>query len=324
MKKRFIAAIRAGIDEWKAWERPYAGPALQAPWPAIGGKAKIAPEVWRRFGKIDAYLEPFCHSAAVLLNRPCIEGIEIINDINPWPINAYRAIRMHHRELAKCADWPMSDITLKTWNGRLIAGKESLVEKLISDPEYCDAELAKWWLWGNGAWFGSGWGYYDAIPRMNIIAGCGVLKKHVDRLAWFKSLADRLRHVRMCCGDWKRICTPGILRLFHELANPITGVFLDPPYVNRQTTTPRKGLYENYDPTIAVSVAAWAAEMGSENHVRIAICGMDGDYPLLKDWECYSWQRSTGWRGKRLVNDRTNGERIWFSPSCLTGQQELF
>ncbi len=43
---------------------------LTAPFPYFGGKASVAGEVWRRFGDVDNYVEPFCGSCAVLLARP--------------------------------------------------------------------------------------------------------------------------------------------------------------------------------------------------------------------------------------------------------------
>ena len=45
-------------------------------------------------------------------------------------------------------------------------------------------------------------------------------------IGWFNRLADRLRHVRVCCGHWARVCdSPSTLTRLGT-----TGVFLDPPY----------------------------------------------------------------------------------------------
>lgn len=43
---------------------------LRAPFPWFGGKRKVAEEVWRRFGRVENYVEPFFGSGAVLLGRP--------------------------------------------------------------------------------------------------------------------------------------------------------------------------------------------------------------------------------------------------------------
>ena len=44
---------------------------MKAPFPWFGGKARIAPMVWERFGNVANYIEPFFGSGAVLLaHRP--------------------------------------------------------------------------------------------------------------------------------------------------------------------------------------------------------------------------------------------------------------
>jgi DNA adenine methylase len=36
----------------------------------FGGKSRVAPQVWERFGDVANYVEPFAGSLAVLLGRP--------------------------------------------------------------------------------------------------------------------------------------------------------------------------------------------------------------------------------------------------------------
>ena len=43
---------------------------LKAPFPYFGGKGRVAGEVWKRFGAVKTYVEPFFGSGAVLLGRP--------------------------------------------------------------------------------------------------------------------------------------------------------------------------------------------------------------------------------------------------------------
>ena len=38
--------------------------ALRAPFPWFGGKRRVAPEVWERFGDVPNYVEPFFGSGA--------------------------------------------------------------------------------------------------------------------------------------------------------------------------------------------------------------------------------------------------------------------
>ena len=56
-------------------------PPYKPPFPWFGGKSKIAPEVWRRFGPVRNYVEPFMGSLAMLFLRPApITGTETVND----------------------------------------------------------------------------------------------------------------------------------------------------------------------------------------------------------------------------------------------------
>ncbi len=60
------------------------------------------------------------------------------------------------------------------------------------------------------------------LPRMG--PGRGV-EREASLIAWFLDLADRLRDVRITCGDWSRILGPSV-----TTANGTTGLVLDPPY----------------------------------------------------------------------------------------------
>ena len=42
---------------------------IQQPFPYFGGKRTVAPEIWRRFGDVRNYVEPFFGGGGVLLNR---------------------------------------------------------------------------------------------------------------------------------------------------------------------------------------------------------------------------------------------------------------
>lgn len=86
---------------------------LKAPFPAFGGKSTVASEVWKRFGQVRNYVEPFANSAAVLLCRPIpFEGTETINDINGWICNFWRALQSDPEGVAYFADYPVSELDL--------------------------------------------------------------------------------------------------------------------------------------------------------------------------------------------------------------------
>ena len=52
---------------------------LRAPFPWFGGKSRAADVVWRAFGNVPNYVEPFAGSLAVLLARPHAPKVETAN-----------------------------------------------------------------------------------------------------------------------------------------------------------------------------------------------------------------------------------------------------
>jgi hypothetical protein len=139
------------------------------------------------------------------------------------------------------------------------------------------------------------------------------------RLApWFKVLSERLKRVRVCSGDWTRVCGPSV-----TFKHGVTGVFLDPPYAD---TAGRQGdLYREDSESIAHAVREWAIENGSNPLLRIALCGYEGEHEMPDEWSVYEWSAGDGFGGQ--AKDRSgNGERerIWFSPACVVSQPGLF
>ena len=53
---------------------------VRAPFPYAGGKSRVAPVIWQRFGDVENFVEPFAGSLAVLLARPTPGRIETVND----------------------------------------------------------------------------------------------------------------------------------------------------------------------------------------------------------------------------------------------------
>lgn len=134
-------------------------------------------------------------------------------------------------------------------------------------------------------------------------------------LDWFGRLRDRLRTVRVCCGDWIRVCDS------HSVTTRLgtTGIFLDPPY---STEAGRDmNLYATESGTVAHEVRAYCLERGSDPLMRIALCGYAGEgHEELEahGWECVAWKASGGY-GNRSSKGKENAakERIWFSPHCV-------
>jgi site-specific DNA-adenine methylase len=378
---------------------------LKAPFPAFGGKSKIADEVWRRFGNPRNYIEPFAFSSAVLLRRPVVGKIETINDLNSYVANFWRAIKQDPEAVADYADWPVNEDDLHARHKWLLFSDRAVnaLKQVREDPDYYDAKIAGWWCWGACCWIGSGW-CDEQLPHMtsgqgvnrlteqlpcitgeqgihvkrpglcngNTTAGPGVLahpyaKRPVlhgpaegspgvvgrpqlaDAFArgrgvngndsadtcllrrawlieWFQSLADRLRSVRVCCGHWSRVCdSPSTLTRLGE-----TAVFLDPPYrhsIDGKRNRTKK-IYANDDQDVNAlcdEVQGWCLKWGEDPQIKIALCGLEGEYPLLDGWEKYAWQSNGGYGNQSGgVNANARRERILFSPPCKREKRLLF
>ena len=168
--------------------------------------------------------------------------------------------------------------------------------------------------------------------------------RRVWLLDWFGRLRDRLRLVRVCCGDWERVC--GSLSTTTRLG--LTGVFFDPPYahnVDRMqgwvrhlqgigpepavatvSTSRSDGLYSSdADDTdhLVARVHCYCRARGDDPKIRMAVCGYAGEHDSLErlGWSCVEWKTQGGYanRGKDAETKNVNRdrERIWFSPSCV-------
>jgi DNA adenine methylase len=140
-------------------------------------------------------------------------------------------------------------------------------------------------------------------------------------IEYMRELAERLRRVRVCCGDWSRICGPS-----PTVKLGITGVFLDPPYADEADR--QEDLYATDSGDVAHAVREWALEWGEDPRMRIALCGYDGEHKMPSTWEEIAWKARGGYGsqgdadGKGRANSKK--ETIWFSPHCLRPQESLF
>jgi hypothetical protein len=366
---------------------------LKAPFPYFGGKSRVAEIVWQRLGDVRNYVEPFCGSAAMLLNRPHEPKIETLNDSNAFLANFWRAVKADPEAVAAYADWPVNETDLHARHRWLVNSDESRQSLALvkAEPEYFDAKVAGWWCWGACCWIGSGWcPLPEQLPhvsdsgqgvnrlpdqRPNMDASRGVIQSPLEvagnrpqlcngntthgndvngrpQLAdqfsrgrgvhsndaaancdsrrlwlveWFCRLADRLRPVRVCCGHWRRICdSPSTTTRLG-----LTGVFLDPPY--RKTVDGKQNrhgdLYANDSlqcvDSLCDEVQEWCLQWQDVPEMRIALCGLEGEYPKLDHWVCVPWKAVGGYGNQSgEVNDNAARERIWFSPRCIEPVRE--
>ena len=329
---------------------------LKAPFPQFGGKSAVAAEVWARFGDVGNFVEPFAGSLAVLMGRPHPRGIETVNDLNGWLTNFWRALAADPEGVARAADWPVSELDLHSRGDWLFyrAGVDEWVERLRADPDFYDVKSAGWWAWGQSSWIGDNWGRKDcrSIPHLGNAgqgvnrqlphlsdAGKGVNRQlpHLgnagrgeadlepptvtprthDLIAYFRQLAARLRGVRVCCGDWARVCGPSVTTKLG-----LTGVFLDPPYA----AAGRDSVYGEHESfTVAHDVREWAVAQGENPLMRIALCGYDEhDGAMPPGWTRFAWKTSGGYGSQnRRGNANAERETIFFSPNCLNPAREM-
>jgi len=329
---------------------------LKAPFPWFGGKRLVAPIVWKRFGSVVNYVEPFFGSGACLLGRPVpFDGPETINDLDGYVANFWRAVQADPEAVARWSDNPVNENDLHARHSWLVARKAEFADQLNGCPDFFDAKVAGWWCWGLCCWIGSGWcsgqGPWQSVEMedgtrqlvhlgdagqgvnrqlVHLNAGRGVNRQRVHLgdagrgdpqacdgiLDWMLALADRIKRVRVCSGDWSRVCGPT-----PTTKQGLTGVFLDPPYADTADRT--SDLYRCDSESVAHSVREWCIERGNDPLIRIALCGYEGEHVMPDDWECHAWKAHGGYASQGETDGaNAKRERIWFSPHCLKERKE--
>lgn len=405
---------------------------LRAPFPYFGGKRRVADVVWRAFGYVPNFVEPFAGSLAVLLGRPGGAGkIETVNDLDRFICNFWRAIQADPEAVAHHADWPVNEADLHARHLWLV-NRAEFRERMHTDPEFYDAKIAGWWVWGICQWIGGGWcresqksnhkrpkldgigkgvhamneewsdverkrpdlhsigkGVHaqgitvpDKLPNLAVKAdgacagrgihseaavaayspgrrpalageGQGVLLTprrkrpqladgaggvHLpslgnDRgingvaappaLEWFLALRERLRNVRVACGDFERVLGDSVLGKGKSVGGRRPcAVFLDPPYLHEMRSDE---LYAEDARGVAERARDWAIAHGDDSDLRIAFCGYAGEHAFPSTWTEYAWKGARGYASNE--NSNRELERVWFSPHCQSiesAQRELF
>ena len=333
---------------------------LRAPYPFFGGKRRVADVVWRAFGDVQNYVEPFLGSGAVLLGRPQpFNGVETCNDADGLVSNFWRSIKHSPEATAEWADWPVNENDLHARHAWLVAHMSDLPARLEGDPDWHDPKIAGWWVWGICNWIGgefcSGKGPWSAVDGKLVndgdagqgikrqlvhlgdagqginrkrvplggggtAYGLGITPKSTDQIyEWFAALSERLRRVRVCSGDWSRVCGPTV-----TFKHGLTGVFLDPPYSAEAGRYP--SVYRNESLTVANDARKWAIEAGRRADMRIALCGYEGEHDMPADWQCHAWKAPGGYGSQSddgIGRANAHRERIWFSPACLQIDEQL-
>jgi len=278
-----------------------------------------------------------------------------VNDLDGFVANFWRAIAHNPEETARHADWPVSEKDLTARHIWLVNQRTDLTARLEGDPDYYDAKIAGWWVWGICSWIGSGWctgtGPWQTVDGVLVNtrnAGQGINRKLPHLGDAGQGINRKLPHL----GDGRGInrklphlgdAGKGILDWFIALSNRLrtvriasgdwsrvvtssvtdrhglTGVFLDPPYSAEDYT---EGLYARGERDAAHECRDWAIANGDNPLLRIALCGYD-DVAMPDGWVAHRWKAQGGYGGGRggQAEDNRHRETIWFSPHCITKRE---
>lgn len=325
-------------------------PPLRAPFPYFGGKRTVAEYVWRRFGTVKQYIEPFCGSAAMLLSAQP-SPLEVIGDMNCYVANFWRATKYDADLVWSWSDYPVSHLDLGARHAWLTASdRVAALRASLADPDWPgDPKIAGWWLWGQCAWIGSGW-----CEKENTVAGkipvCepgkGVQSPGIGQIPFVGSAGMGLqaggvgdfhfgagtdecpaalhRHVedlspwQSGARAWLRALSRRLerVRVIHgswdRCLNHHYGGNATAVFLDPPYVAFEKLYAQAASAPVAHDVARWAAENAE---IKIAVCGHIGDYDgILDGWEAYRWTRDRTTYGSSETRD---DECIWFSPACL-------
>ena len=350
---------------------------LKAPFPWFGGKSRAADLIWPRLGNTPNYVEPFFGSGAVLLRRPHAAGNEIVNDLDCYVANAWRAVKLAPEETAGFCDWPVNEADLHARH-RWLHGRAEFRERMKNEPDFYDSRIAGYWIWGLSCWIGDnfcrpknqealphltgGQGVARQVPHLTggkgnamtiedissapsaspegrsrggaqsvaiqvprLRAGGGGVqiesgddkqsRQTENLIAWFNQLSSRLRHTKVVCGSWERVCTKA-----STYGQGLTAVLLDPPY---DAGDSHDDVYGDMSRGISAPVREWAIEAGKNPLMRVALCGYEGEHQMPPDWDCIQWKASGGYASAAGNAENSSRERIWFSPHCLNPEPNL-
>jgi len=135
-------------------------------------------------------------------------------------------------------------------------------------------------------------------------------------------LSERLRYVRVVCGDWTRVCGGS-----WQTGMGVCGMFFDPPYAVEDRD---KNIYHNDSITVGKDVEKWCLSRGNDPKMRIVVAGYKEEYKNLVDagWKTQSWSAQGGYSNladsssDAIGKTNRHRETLFFSPHCV--KTELF
>lgn len=311
----------------------------------FGGKSRIAPTIWSRLGSCDRYIEPFFGSGAVLLANPHYAGtFEVVNDIDNYLANVWRALRDAPDDVARFADRPVNEIDLHLNHLWLVNEGAEILKQCEYDEQFFSAEAAGRWLMGNANWIGVGFCSGRGPWTLSTLALAAESKNYNHRHYLRdeeKGIHRKLPHLgddghgvnRQLphLGDGGEIipCNAGLYEYLRRIArrlkkvrvccgdwSRITGpavtqiksgtcaVLFDPPY-----SSDCDEVYTHDSWTVSHDVREWCKNNGDNPNFRIALCGHDGEHNELEElgWDVVEWSTKGGY-GSQAQAENSRGK----------------
>ena len=153
----------------------------------------------------------------------------------------------------------------------------------------------------------AGQGINRQLPHLS--AGQGI-NRRAYIFEWFGKLHERLRDVRVTCGDWSRVVKDSV-----TTRHGLTAVFLDPPYAKGSMDYSAGGMGLG----IAEAVRDWCAANGDDQALRIVLCGHAGEHDALlaHGWHIREWTARKGYAVTDEAVANSASETLWCSPHCV-------
>lgn len=328
---------------------------LRSPFPWYGGKRRVAADVWGFLGtECGRYVEPFAGSLGVLLGRPSVRGLEVVNDIDGHLVNVWRSLKHSPDETIRWADDIRSEFDLTARHLWLVnEGAARLRAGLQTDPEWHDVQTAGWWLYGIAMWIGQRFAAYgpvggegpwtrDAIdarerrpgrPAVQLPHlgndGRGV-RRQLPHLGNGQGVHRQLPHLG---SDGQGVIRPGVYELARALSARLKHVVICNGDWQRVLTPsaaraasghtaifldpPYEGFEDAYAETrepVWDAVVDWCEQAPAA--YRVVLCGYDGARKPGGYHEHFYTARGTSSANRAR-------EVLWVSPSC-EGRMSLF
>ena len=159
----------------------------------------------------------------------------------------------------------------------------------------------------------AGRGINRQLPHLGN-AGRGSRREFI--FGWMTALHERMRSVRVTCGDWSRVVKDSV-----TTRHGLTAVFLDPPYAKGAMDYSAGGMGLG----IAEDVRAWCAANSDNKVLRIVLCGHAGEHDALLDkgWHTRKWTARKGYALTDEAIENSASETLWCSPQCVRPERVL-